>query len=533
MKANPMKKPLSLCALASAVLVFSASPGPAQSVWTGAGTDANWSTPGNWQGSVSPTSSTATAIQMAGTTNLNVNVDSPFTLTSLIFNPNAGAFTLGGSTISLYSTGPDVTGVENQSNSAITINNAFTMLGSAQFRALAGNLTLNGNINLNTYTVNFKAATGKTLTLNGVISGAASPTFNSGGTIAINGANTYGGSNAIFNATVVVGVSDVLSGGNIVSGAFGTQASTVVLGTAGAATTPILMLGGAYTLTKNLQVASSATNATTATIGGNTAAVSNYTGTLTLGSASAPAASATLAAASGGRVNFTGNIVRATGATGTSDSITKTGAGVVALGGASIGYLGTTAVNAGTLLINGTMASGGGAVSVASGATLGGNGTINRAVNVASGGTLSAGDMDASGATSLAGTLTIVGDLSLASSTLKFDLGTASDLVAVTGNLTLGGTLNLTALSGFGAGTYELFSYTGTLTNNGVSLGTLPSGYTYSLSTSTAGQVDLLVAAVPEPGQNALLLLGGAGLGLLALRARKGRGSLASAPAIR
>ena len=74
--------------------------------------------------------------------------------------------------------------------------------------------------------------------------------------------------------------------------------------------------------------------------------------------------------------------------------------------------------------------------------------------------------------------------------------GGVNDLTMVNGQLTLGGTLNLTALPGFGPGTYELFSYTGSLTANTVTFGTLPPGYgagNFSISTATAGQVDLVV----------------------------------------
>ncbi|WP_411027955.1 hypothetical protein, partial [Salmonella sp. s54234] len=49
-------------------------------------------------------------------------------------------------------------------------------------------------------------------------------------------------------------------------------------------------------------------------------------------------------------------------------------------------------------------------------------------------------------------------------------------LVSVAGDLTLGGNLNITNLGGFGAGVYRLASYAGNLTNNGLSINSLPSG---------------------------------------------------------
>jgi hypothetical protein len=95
------------------------------------------------------------------------------------------------------------------------------------------------------------------------------------------------------------------------------------------------------------------------------------------------------------------------------------------------------------------------------------------------------------------GTLTISNNLALAAgATLAFELGATSDLVAVTGNLTLDGTVNITNAGGFGPGTYTLFTYTGTLTNNGLTIGTTPNpGYMYHVNTSLAGRVRLVVAA--------------------------------------
>ncbi|HEY4310966.1 MAG TPA: dockerin type I domain-containing protein [Pirellulales bacterium] len=67
----------------------------------------------------------------------------------------------------------------------------------------------------------------------------------------------------------------------------------------------------------------------------------------------------------------------------------------------------------------------------------------------------------------------------------------------VNGNLTLAGSLSVSALTGFGAGIYELFSYTGSLIDSGLSLGTLPTGFSYKLDeTSTPGQILLDVTSL-------------------------------------
>ena len=70
-----------------------------------------------------------------------------------------------------------------------------------------------------------------------------------------------------------------------------------------------------------------------------------------------------------------------------SGTLTQQRPGALTLTGANT-YSGATTVTAGTLLINGTQTAATGAVSVASGATLGGIGTTGGAVTVADGGHL-------------------------------------------------------------------------------------------------------------------------------------------------
>ena len=193
----------------------------------------------------------------------------------------------------------------------------------------------------------------------------------------------------------------------------------------------------------------------------------------------------------GGSATLSGTI------SGAGGSIVKAGTGTLTLTGAS-SYTGGTTVNAGTLSVNNKSgsATGSGTVLVASGGTLAGSGTVAGAVTVANGGILAAGN---SPGTLTLGTLTLAGG-----ATLNYELGQAgvpggalNDLINVTGNLQLDGTLNIAQSAGgtFGPGLYRLVSYGGTLTDNGLDIGTAPAGTNpadLQVQTSVAQQVNLV-----------------------------------------
>jgi autotransporter-associated beta strand protein len=182
-----------------------------------------------------------------------------------------------------------------------------------------------------------------------------------------------------------------------------------------------------------------------------------------------------------------------------SGTVTKQSPGKLSLTGAST-YIGGTTVSAGTLLANNSTgsATGTGPVGVSSSATLGGTGSIDGVV------TINAGAHLAPGASP--GTLT-VGSLALAAnSVLDYEFGSpgSSDKTVITtaGGLTVnGGTLNITGLSGFGAGTYPLLDYTTSFTGStsNLTIGSAPSGFVYTLVNQPGTTSIDLVVAVPEP----------------------------------
>lgn len=151
----------------------------------------------------------------------------------------------------------------------------------------------------------------------------------------------------------------------------------------------------------------------------------------------------------------------------------------------------SAAVQTGALTVHGTLTVP--TLSLASGATLKGSGTVAGAASVANGGILAGQSGSALTFNSL-----VLNDTSNVNVTLGAPSTAA--LFKTTGALTLDGRLGVTNGGGFALGTYRLFDYGGALTNNGLVIQTLPSGFNpgdWSIDTATAGQVSLTVAAGP------------------------------------
>ncbi|WP_244285190.1 autotransporter-associated beta strand repeat-containing protein [Acetobacter persici] len=319
-----------------------------------------------------------------------------------------------------------------------------------------------------------------------VITGTGSLIKTGAGTLTLDGDNTYAGGTNIQSGTIVItsasglgtgavrddgGLTLALSGDGTVANAL---SGTGSLDKTGAGT---VTLTGSNSLTGGLTVASGTVTASTASLG--TGGVDLAGGSLTLAQDVAGA---------------TGDVITGTG------SLTKTGAGTLTLSGDNT-YAGTTDVQAGTLLVNGNSTGATGAVTVESGAALGGTGEIGGSVTVLSGATLTPG---AAGA----GTLGIRGSLTLADgSVAQYDLGqpwvaggAQNDLVKVGGDLHLGGTLNVASDAQSGAnladGVYRLYEYGGSLTGTEALSGHLPidGGDVASVQTSVAGEISLVVS---------------------------------------
>jgi T5SS/PEP-CTERM-associated repeat protein len=153
-----------------------------------------------------------------------------------------------------------------------------------------------------------------------------------------------------------------------------------------------------------------------------------------------------------------------------------------------------------------------GGTRVRDGGKLTGFGTVNGGLHVNPGGIVAPGV----GAGSI-GTLTVNGSLNMSPSNgavLEFDLGSMvvplppyivgiSDRIQVNGDLVLNGVLHANDSGSFHSpGTYILISYTGSLTDHGLTIGSmppLPAGFgAWIDSTSKSGEVLLIVDELPD-----------------------------------
>jgi fibronectin-binding autotransporter adhesin len=420
-------------------------------------------------------------------------------------------------------------GAVNQIGTGTTVlsgNNAYTggtsiTAGTLQVSAdgnlgnASGGLTIDGGTLINTAAFTSARAvtlgtnggtfdTQANLALSGTVGGTGALTKTGSGTLTLTGTNAYAGGTFLNAGTVAVS-SDANLGntGGALTFNGGTLQNTANVASARAVT--INAGGGTFQTTGNLTLtgaiggAGALTKADAGTLlltGNNT-----YTGGTTIAAGTLQLGNGGTSGAITGDVTNNGALVfnRSDSTTfgGTisgSGSVTQAGSGTTVLSGTNA-YTGATMVQAGTLLVNGNQSAATGPTTVQGGATLGGTGTLGGDVTIASGGTLSPGNAGA------VGTLTVNGNLTLNSgTTLNYQFGQANtpggalnDLTTVNGNLTLAGTLNMSTSPGgsFGPGVYRIFNYAGTLTNNGLSIGSAPAG-TYYVQTSVANQVNLV-----------------------------------------
>jgi autotransporter-associated beta strand protein len=432
-----------------------------------------------------------------------------------VVNPivGAGGLTKGGNGTLTLTGANTYAGTTTITGGALNVRNSSALGGTGSGVTITGGaLQLQGGISIGN----------EALSITGVGTG------NTGSLRNISGNNSYGGAVTLTGVTQINSDADTLTLSGGISGAFG-------LTIGGSANTSVSgnITTGAGTLTKNGAGTLTMTGANTFT--GDTTV---STGILQLGNGGTGGSLATTGAISLGgavggsqtfRVNQSDTVTQgvdfSSAAITGQGGFTQVGSGTTILNAVNT-YKGPTNVNAGTLLINGNQggANATGAVTVDSGAKLGGSGVIGGAVTV--NGILSPGNSP--------GVLTVPSVVLGASSTSLFELngttrGTDYDGLNINdaGGITYGGALSLS----FGNGTafanettFDLFNFTGgstgifsSVTSTGFYAGTwtLLSG-TWSLDSAgqklsfTPSNGDLVVA-VPEP--STLVLLAGLAVG--------------------
>ena len=204
--------------------------------WVGQGFTNLWSDPQNWQGFVGPAPGATTALTFAGNRQLSPlhNLASPFTLNSLTFAANAGAFALRGN--ALRFAGSDARLVQNSATGIAILNNV----------QLVANLTVDGpgTTSLGGNLTRATGASRDTLVL----------AKRGSGTLVLAGANSYDATVHIDAGQVLLRNTQALQSANVALNidnglSFGTLAQATLAGLSGSGAlglgTTALTIGGA------------------------------------------------------------------------------------------------------------------------------------------------------------------------------------------------------------------------------------------------------------------------------------------------
>jgi autotransporter-associated beta strand protein len=395
----------------------------------------------------------------------------------------------------------------NNGNPSYTLNgNQLTLAGSIHGGG-SGSNTINLDLVLSTGASHqfTGAGAGGMFTINGAISetGGSRQITHQGGSITLNGANSFSGLALIGNATGTnsIYINTLANAGT--SQSLG-QGTVVQIGnTAASSLSEVIYTGtSAATTDKQWRVGSSTTAVVlSGAFRNNGSGAVTWTGTqASMGSVTANTKTLILGGTNTGNNTWQSNI--ANGSQNTTVAFTKQDAGKWILAGTNT-YTGATSVQQGVLLVDGSIAAGS-AVSVSSAAVFGGNGTVNGNLSLLSGALFA---FDAGSTLDLAGTLTL--DSSFAVASLRNTSGTAVDWANVAqGTYTLMNTsfsFNDTNISNFGA-------------NQAIGLAGGKTAYFQQGS----GPSSLQLVVVPEPAALSLAAIGVAISGWAAWQRRRG-----------
>ncbi|MFM2243433.1 MAG: hypothetical protein RLZ97_2289, partial [Verrucomicrobiota bacterium] len=420
---------------------------------------------------------------------------------------------------------PGATGTDgNGAGGDLTLTAAITASGNL---TKAGSGTMFVNASSNAYTGGF-LCNGGSLVIQNAIQGSAGITVNSGARLVTNATNFFvGGHGTAVNASRVITV----NGGTwLMDTGHDARIGNVTLSN-GATWTSNRGLSNYDALLANTNLGAATVNVTgtgastmNGTGGIHLQGVQNFNVANTTGNASADLVVDMILAAQGTIGGDAGGVRKqGDGTMQLNRTNTYTGSTIIEGGTLAIGASGSIASSSAVIVGASTTldVSAASSFTIGSSQTLSGSGSVKGNTTIA--GTLNPGTSP--------GTLAFTDNLGLnASAITNFELhpmdltigGGVNDLITVGGNLTLNGILNITAstgsFTGVTSGSWTLFTYSGSLTDNGIVLGSKPmldTGYEWQLNTSSPGSVNLTI--IPEPQ---FAVIGSLGL-LIMLRRRR------------
>ncbi len=339
----------------------------------------------------------------------------------------------GGTTFSGPITGNNNSGLTKNGSGALTINNTNTFSGTTTINS--GTVRLGVGTALESSTIQINTNDGLDIAgLHSTIGAlAGSGNLSIGSRVLTTGGNdnstTYSGVLSGTNQLIKVGTGALtMSGNNSFNGFIEIDEGSIIIGSAET------LKNARVEININNGLNLNGLNTTIGSLAGS--------GNLSLGSSQLDTNRNNLGTTYSGVLSGSGSLI-------------KSGNGVLTLTGSNT-FSGGVSINNGTLRANnsGGSATGTGIVAINNGGTLGGTGSSNGAITVASGGKIAPG--------ASAGTLSVNSVTFDAGSTLRIEIGgltagSQHDVLAVTNAASLGGTLDMTYISAFTAAPGESF----------------------------------------------------------------------------
>jgi fibronectin-binding autotransporter adhesin len=172
---------------------FTVTINAASKIWSGGGTDDNWSTDPNWQSGSAP-GYTGDALTFGGNTRLTPDMNANYNVTGLTF-AGPGGFVLGSSSGSILTLTGDIT---DNSSTMQTLNLSITNVGNIIHVSGNNNMAINGGI---AGAGGLEDNVNDTLTLSGTNSFTGGINLNSG-VLQIGGAGMLGGTNGNYAGNI-------------------------------------------------------------------------------------------------------------------------------------------------------------------------------------------------------------------------------------------------------------------------------------------------------------------------------------------